>query len=199
MWRRRNAGRPAANGTTAATNGLENKSAVQVLRAADAAFWAAQSVRIVRSARGQEPSDYGMGHNSAIATYTLTPTEHVWIRIVGRYGYKKTDYGPYAGQWLRSPAGAFPGFTLADHRYDGLTEDRRYCDAKAQQATVNGKKVMVVSWPDGSKLQIANTGPAYPLRADFKGYLPGWMVYSEYNVPFNVTAPPNAIDTPPGS
>jgi hypothetical protein len=24
-------------------------------------------------------------------------------------------------------------------------------------------------------------------------------VYSEYNVPFNVTAPPNAIDTPPGS
>jgi hypothetical protein len=64
---------------------------------------------------------------------------------------------------------------------------------------VNGKQVMVVSWPDGSKLQIANTGPAYPLRADFKGNLPRWEVYSEYNVPFNITAPPNAIDTPPGS
>jgi hypothetical protein len=62
---------------------------------------------------------------------------------------------------------------------------------------VNGKKVMVVSWPDGSKLQIANTGPAYPLRADFNPG--GWMVYSEYNVPFNVTAPPNAIDAPKGS
>jgi hypothetical protein len=140
-----------------------------------------------------------MTHNSAIASYALTPTEHVWIRVVGRYGYQKTDYGPHAGQWLRSPAGAFPGFTLADHRYDGLTDDHRYCDAKAQQATVNGKKVMVVSWPDGSKLQIANTGPAYPLRADFKGHLPGWMVYSEYNVPFDVTVPPNAIDAPPGS
>ena len=189
---------PPANGTTAATNGLENKSAVQVLRAADAAFWAAQSVHLVRSDL-YGPRDYRMTHNSAIATDTLTPTEHVWIRIVGRYGYKKTDYGPHAGQWLRSPAGAFPGITLADHRYDGLTEDHRYCDAKAQQATVNGKKVMVVSWPDGSKLQIANTGPAYPLRADFTRPDPDWMVYSEYNVPFKVTAPPNAIDAPKGS
>jgi len=139
-----------------------------------------------------------MGRNSAIATITNTRTEHAWIRVVGRYGYEKTDYGPYAGQWLRSPAGAFPGSTLADHRYDGLTDDHRYCEAKAQQATVNGQKVMVVSWPDGSKLQIANTGPAYPLRADFKVHH-RWEVYSEYNVPFNVTAPPNAIDAPKGS
>jgi WD40 repeat protein len=190
---------PPANGTTAATNGLENKSAVQVLRAADAAFWAAQSVHIVGSNQGQAPSDYRMGLSSAIATITLTPTEHVWIRVVGCYGYKKADYGPYAGQWLRSPAQVFPGFTLADHRYDGLTDDHRYSEAKAQQATVNGKKMVVVSWPDGSKLQIANTGPAYPLRADFKGHLPGRMVYSDYNVPFDVTGPPNAIDTPPGS
>jgi hypothetical protein len=191
---------PPANGTTTATNGLENKSAVQVLRAADAAFWAAQSVHFVRSDPAQGPSDYRMTHNSAIASYTNAPGKHVWIRVVGRYGYEKTDYGPYAGQWLRSPAGAFPGITLADHRYDGLTDDHRYCDAKAQQATVNGKKVMVVSWPDGSKLQIANTGPAYPLRAEFKRRNnPVREVYSEYNVPFNVTAPPNAIDAPKGS
>jgi hypothetical protein len=189
---------PPANGTTAATNGLESKSVVQVLQAADAAFWAAQSVHIVGS-NSDGPSDYRMDRSSAIAAITLTPTEHAWIRVVGRYGYKKTDYGPYAGRWLRSPAGAFPGFTLADHRYDGLTEDHRYCDAKAQQATVNGKKVIVVSWPDGSTLQIANTGSAYPLRADFKGDLPGREVYSEYNVPFNVTAPRDAIDAPKGS
>ena len=63
---------------------------------------------------------------------------------------------------------------------------------------MNGKKVMVVSWPDGSKLQIANTGPAYPLRADFKVHH-RWEVYSEYNVPFNVTAPPNAIVASKGS
>jgi hypothetical protein len=190
---------PPANGATAATNGLENKSAVQVLRAADAAYWAAHSVRLVRSNPGQRPSDYRMTHSSAIASYTNTPGKHVWIRIVGRYGYKKTDYGPYAGQWLRSPAGAFPGITLADHRYDGLTDDHRYCDAKAQQATVNGKKVMVVSWPDGSKLQIANTGPPTRSARTSRDPPPNWMVYSEYNVPFNVTAPPNAINAPKSS
>ena len=189
---------PPANGTTAATNGLENKSAVQVLRAADAAFWAAQSVHIVVSDL-DGPRDYRMGRDSAIATDTLTPTEHVWIRVVGRYGYKKDRLWPLRRPVAQVPAGAIPGFTLADHTYDGLTDDHRYCEAKAQQATVNGKKVMVVSWPDGSKLQIANTGPAYPLRADFKGHLPAHAVYSEYNVPFNVTAPTNAIDTPPGS
>ena len=97
------------------------------------------------------------------------------------------------------PRASLPGFTLADHTYNGLTDDHRNCEAKAQQATVNGTKVIVVSWPDGSKLQIANTSPAYPLRADFKRHLPGRRVYSQYNVAFNVTAPPNAIDTPPGS
>jgi hypothetical protein len=66
--------------------------------------------------------------------------------------------------------------------------------AKVQQATVNGKKVVVLSWPDGSWFQIANTGPAYPLRAKFKGGYPAWVVFSEYNVPFDVTAPSNAID-----
>ena len=190
---------PPANGTTAATNGLENKSAVQVLRAAAAAVGAAQSVHLVGS--GLDRSfDYRMGRSSAIATISGdTRTEHEWIRVVGCYGYKKADFGPLAGLWRRYPAQVFPGFTLADHTYDGLTDDHRYSEAKAQQATVNGKKVVVVSWPDGSKLQIANTGPAYPLRADFKGNLPVRMVYSEYNVPFDVTTPSNAIDAPPGS
>jgi hypothetical protein len=55
--------------------------------------------------------------------------------------------------------------------------------------------VVVVSWPDGSKVQVANTGPAYPLRAVLKGYSDLIrMVFSEYNVPFDVAAPSNAID-----
>ena len=41
---------------------------------------------------------------------------------------------------------------------------------------------MVVSWPNGWKLHVANTGPAYPLRAEFKGGYPVRMVFSEYNV-----------------
>ena len=54
---------------------------------------------------------------------------------------------------------------------------------------------MVVSWRNGSKLYVADTGPAYPLRADFKGqHYPVRMVFSEYDVPLDIAAPSNAID-----
>src|SRR5262245_675493 len=162
---------PPANGTTAATNGLENKSPAEVLRAADAALGAANSVHIVGSLRGQGPFDDRLGRSSAIGWGTLTRTEHVWTRVVGCYGYKKADFGHYAGRWLRFSAQVFKGDTIAEYaRYNPLTDNEvlRHHGAfepKVQQATVNGKKVVVISWLDGSKLQIANTGPGYPLRA----------------------------------
>jgi WD40 repeat protein len=191
---------PPANAATATTNGLENKSPAQVLRAAVAALGAANSVHLVGSGLGQGSFDARLGRSSAISTDTLTPTGHVWIRVVGCYDYKKTDSGPLAGLWRRYPAHAFPGFTLADYAQDNpLIGDHGALEPKVQQATVNGKKVVVVSWRNGSKLQVANTGPAYPLREDFKGQYPVRMVFSEYNVPFDVTAPSNAIDAPPGS
>jgi hypothetical protein len=59
---------------------------------------------------------------------------------------------------------------------------------------VNGRKVVVVSWLDGSKVQVANTGPAYPLREEFNGNYPVQMVFSEYNVPLDIAAPSNTID-----
>jgi hypothetical protein len=195
---------PSANGATAATNGLENKSAVQVLWAAVAALGTATSVHIVGSDL-DGPFDGRLGRTSAIDWTTLTRTQHVWTRVVGCYGYRKADYGRYAGRWLRFSAQVFKGDTIAEYaRYNPLTDNATLrhhgaLEPKVQQATVNGKKVVVVSWLDGSKLQVANTGPAYPLRVDFKGHLPSRMVYSEYNVPFNVTAPRDAIVAPPGS
>ena len=59
---------------------------------------------------------------------------------------------------------------------------------------MNGRKVVVVSWRNGSKLYVANTGPAYPLREEFKGNNPVRVVFSEYNVPLDIAAPSNAID-----
>ena len=54
---------------------------------------------------------------------------------------------------------------------------------------------MVVSWRDGSKLHVANTGPAYPLRMEFKkGSNAGLYELSEYGAPLHITAPNNAID-----
>ena len=54
---------------------------------------------------------------------------------------------------------------------------------------------MVVSWRNGSTLHVANTGPPYPIRADFKkGPNAGLIEFSEYGAPLRVTAPSDAID-----
>jgi hypothetical protein len=47
----------------------------------------------------------------------------------------------------------------------------------------------------GRRVRVTHQPPP-GTRADFKGHLPGHVVYSEYNVPFDVTAPSNAIDAP---
>ena len=44
-------------------------------------------------------------------------------------------------------------------------------------------------------LHVANTGPAYPLRAEFKkGPYAGLFEFSEYGAPLHITAPSNAIN-----
>ena len=190
---------PPTNGTTATgprTNGLEKKSPADVVRAAVAALRAVKSVHIV-GADWDGQFDDRMQRSSAIVTITYPRTGgHARFRVIGRYGYVKTDFGHNAGRWLKYPAQAFKEFTIAQYAQSApLNDDYGPREPKVQQATVNGRKVVVVSWRNGSKLYVANTGPAYPLRADFKGkHYPVRMVFSEYNVPFDVTAPSNAID-----
>lgn len=60
------------------------------------------------------------------------------------------------------------------------------------QSALAGKKVAVVSYPDGSKLYVASTGTAYPLRFDDTGAA-GSRVFSEYGAAFHITAPPNPV------
>ena len=187
------------SGATTATgppaNGLDKKSPADVVRAAAAALRAAKSVHIVGS-DWDAHFDYRMQGTSAIGTITERAGGHVRDRVIGRYGYEKTDFGNDAGQWLKFPAQAFKELTIAQWAQSApLNDDYGPLEPRVQQATVNGRKVVVVSWRDGSKLQVANTGPAYPLRADFKGHSDlVRVVFSEYNVPFDVAAPSSAID-----
>ena len=184
----------ATGGATTATgppaNGLEKKSPADVLHAAAAALRAAKSVHIV----GSDPPghfDYRIQGSSTIGTITL-PRGQTRFRVIGRYGYVKTDLGHDAGRWLKYPSQAFEEFTIAQW---ASFSGNGPLEPKVQQATVNGRKVVVVNWRNGSKLYVANTGPAYPLREEFNGNYPVQMVFSEYNVPLDiVAAPSNAID-----
>ena len=66
--------------------------------------------------------------------------------------------------------------------------------AVIRQAALNGRKVVVITdQRHGVKLYIANTGAAYPLRADLLGPHPQRIDFTSYGANFHITAPPNAI------
>ncbi len=195
---------PASGGASAPTNGLERKSPADVLQQAAAALKGATSVHIV-----------GAGPDGLIdarvqpgaATGTLTKDGHkARITIIGSDGYLYADHAgmemmgvprevqsQVAGRWLKVPGSAFTGFTLAGLASQ-LTSYTGPLEAKVSQATLDGKQVVVVSWLDGGKLYVANTGPAYPLRGDFNGPQAGRIDFTEYGGHFQITAPTNVID-----
>jgi hypothetical protein len=194
----------ATTATGATTNGLEKKPAAEVLQEAAAALKAAKSVHLVAtSADGH--FDFRMQDGSTTGTLTRAGAE-IRITIIGRDGYAKTDRAGLkmigvprrvqrhdAGRWLKIPARGFTGLTIADFA-SGLTTYYGALVPKVRQATLNGRKVVVVSWRNGSQLHVANTGPAYPLRAEFKAQHPALIEFSEYGAPLHITAPRNAID-----
>lgn len=188
-----------------ATNGLETKSAAEVLQDAATALNGAKSVHAVLTNANGDHADVRIQGGSSTGTLTQAGG-HAEITIIGNDSYIKADQPGLkaigappavqqhdAGRWLKAPTHDVTGFSLASlasqlTRYGGPLEP------KVRQATLNGRKVVVVSWQNGSKLYVANTGPAYSLRWDFKGPKPGRSDFSEYGATFHITAPSNPID-----
>jgi hypothetical protein len=191
-----------ATGTT--TNGLEKKSAADVLQAAAAALSAARSVHVVLTGPSGHV-DVRMQGGSSTGTVTQADVR-VRITIVGGAGYVKTDRAGLkmigapqpvqrhdAGRWVKDPAPAhdFTGLTLASLPAE-LTAYYGPLEPDVRQATLDGRKVVIVSWRNGSQMYVANTGPAYPLRAEFNGQHPGSFDFTEYGARFHITAPRSA-------
>lgn len=192
--------------TAATTNGLEKKSPADVLQAAAAALEAAKSVRFV----GTGP---GVGIDARIqpgsATGTITQAGHqLRFTIVGGADYITTDQAGLAmlgappsvqrqaaGRWLKVPSSDITGLTLASLAFQ-LTGYEGPLQPKVRQATLDGRKVVVVSWRDGGKVYVANTGPADPLRAELKkGPNAGLVEFTEYRTSLHITAPNNVISS----
>jgi hypothetical protein len=196
----------ATTATGTPTNGLEKKSSADVLQAAAAALAAAKSVHVVGRGLILQHTDVRIQHGSA--TGTLTKAGHqVRVTIIGSAAYIKSNRAGLemfgtpqpvrrhdAGRWLKVRAQDFTGFTIAS-LVSQLTAAHGPLEPTVRQATLFGKKVVVISWRDGTKLYVANTGPAYPLLAEFpKGPSPGLIVFTEYGARFHITAPSNAIN-----
>jgi hypothetical protein len=196
-------GATTTNGTT--TNGLEKKPAAEVLQQAAAALKTAKSVHVVATSPSSGHVDARMQSGSSTGTLAQSGA-HAKFTIIGSADYVDADQAGLkrigapqqvqrhdAGRWLKIPAQAFTGLTLADLA-SILTSSKGPLEPKVRQATLNGRKVVVVSWRNGSKLYVANTGPAYPFRAEFKGQNAARIDFAEYGSPLKITAPSNAID-----
>jgi hypothetical protein len=66
-------------------------------------------------------------------------------------------------------------------------------DPVVEQTELDGTKVVVVRRQDGSELYVANTGDAYPLRANDKGKDAGQLDFTEYGADFHIVAPQGTV------
>jgi hypothetical protein len=211
------ASKPATSGSTAAsypaaspaTNGLEHQTAAQVAQAAEAAFRAAKTVHVRGTflADGRtEKFDLHYEGGSTSGTFTVNGAA-IQMVTVGDTAYLKADkrgwaamgnppdtQGLLANKWVKSGSARdmLTPFSLATFASE-LTAEEFTHGSTVAQSTLAGQKVVVVTYPDDSRLYVANADPAYPLRFDAAGSVGGRRDFSQYGAAFHITAPPNPM------
>jgi tetratricopeptide (TPR) repeat protein len=186
------------------TNGLEKRSAAQVLQAAGSALQGAKSVHVTGSHIGDLAQvDLRIQGDAAAGTFELKGAQFEITRI-GNDVYLKTD--PRGWQALGAPAavqslsGRWAKFradqvdigtlSVAGLAAGLTTQTDSPLQPSVEQTTRDGKKAVVISKQNGQKLDVANTGPAFPLHVDSDQ---GPADFTEYNIDFHITAPSDAI------
>jgi hypothetical protein len=197
---------------TAQTNGLERKSAAQVQLEAAAALKTAKSVHLTARGRSDDgkPNRLDARYQGTSSTGTVAQGNCQFeVTIIGDDAYLKADQPTWkqlgapaevqrlaAGRWAKAPAKTadFEGFSLDSVAGQLAVYNDSPLEPTVQQTTLDGRKVVVISYQDGSKLYVANTGPAYPLHGDYKGVDAARLDFTEYGADFHITPPGNAVD-----
>jgi hypothetical protein len=194
-------------GGDATTNGLERLSAPKVQQRAGAALTSAGSVH-VRGSGATFDFDMRFDGSSSSGTFAAEGVKLAMTRIgdafyvkAGRSALEKLGAAPPAarvgaGRWLKLGIGqitAWKGLSLAEIAAQ-LGKGDSPLKPEVEQATLAGKRVVILRHEDGSKLYVANTGVAYPLRADYNGRAPGRLDFTEFGSGAPITAPEHAVD-----
>lgn len=102
-----------------------------------------------------------------------------------------------AGQWLDVPPTDFsfgPGLFAPGSVAAQLTKYPSPLKPTVTRATLDGSKVVVLTYQDGSKLYVANSGPAYPLRWDDKVPYSAPADITDYGANVLIAEPSGAVD-----
>jgi hypothetical protein len=189
----------AATTSRPATNGLEHQSAAQVLEAATAALKAAKSVRVTGTDGDfqlQGRSGSGILKQRGTTLAVITVGDNTWFkgdqRALKVMGLPSKALPRLAGRWVKFPQRSVEGFSL--NVYAAELAKPEGLLPTVEQTMLDGRQVVVISEKDGSKLYVANTGPAYLLRVESNGKDPGRFVLTGYGSDFHITPPDNAVD-----
>jgi len=193
------------------TNGLEHRSAAQVQKEVGAALKRAKSVRVTVTGPGSgrlPQLDLRIQGSSRTGAMGLGGVQFQ-ITAIGGDTYVKGDQRVWeafgmpaavqphlAGRWVKvrpQQVASLDAFSL-DSLAAGLTRNDSRLVGKVEQATLDGRKVLVLRKRDGSRTYVANTGPAYPLRTEGKGPNPVRIDFTEYGVDFGITTPSDVVD-----
>jgi len=209
---------PAASATPAAGNGTAAMSAAQATGAAVKALTAAKTVRITGTFAGPETHHSGqldmwvtgtsgrgtMGEQGAKIemvfcngkVYFKASADALKVMTKGQ-GIPAGALDMMAGRWFK--VGSVQESQLPVLTISALTAELSQLIVSQSHATVRtgtfaGQPVTIVSYRDGSRVYIAATGPARPLRLDMPGSDGGHFLFSGYGVPVTVTPPQGALD-----
>lgn len=193
------------------TNDLEKKTAAEVQQEAAAALKGAASVHVtgpVTSDGKQAKLDVKIQGTSSQGTLTIGE-DSVEITKIGDDVYIKGTMQALAqigapgavqrlgeDKWIKLAVEnltSFEGFTTDDIAAQ-LTKFESRLEPKVEQTTLDGKKVVLISQQNGSKLYVANTGTAYPLRSITTKDDTRQIEFTEYGTKFDITTPPDAVD-----
>ena len=201
---------PRATASGPANNGVAKMSADQAAQAALAALTAASSVHVrgtfTADGRG-ERFDMRFEGNSTSGSFTFkgAPVQTItyggsMYMNAGTDGWTAMGNPPntastMAGRWSKVGPGSAQltsplslTFFTAD-----LAAHAKTAQATIRRGTLAGRQVVIIAYQDGSKLYVAITGPAYPLRFDVAGETGGQRDFSDYGTAFHIVAPTAAI------
>jgi hypothetical protein len=203
----------ACGGSGLSTNGVEKKSAKEIVVAATTAVGRATSVHVAGNVvsggsritldlnlvngRGGQGSMAENGLSFQVLTVGnevyVNGTTAFWQKVAGSAAARLLF-----GKWIKAPAGG-PLATLAT-----LTDLRKLSNqflsshgrlARGSIATVRGQPVIAVKdTTNGGTLYVATTGRPYPIEVVKNGSDGGQIAFDRFNQPVRLTPPSNAID-----
>lgn len=214
----------AASTTAAAPNGIETKSAQEILDAAVAAANKATSVTVkggITQVSETIKLDLQVGEEASQGSFSAQGVD-VEIKVLAGKTYFKLSgeaFAKIAGQgdspevakavsallgdkWLVAPADASTGELGAlgklgqkDDLLKGVLNPNGTLTVEGT-GEVNGQPVVLLKSSDGvGTLAIATTGEPYPLQIKgSEGSDSGQIDFTDWNAPVNVTAPTDVLD-----